>query len=173
MLSSLREPPQKVTPLISIKSGVPRFTSVTYLQQLALPIACTHTARSAIMFETETHSITSSMFSCFTSVIRNTCNRNMRVKSSETTTLQQLQSCGDARLRVAYRALALCFQNINARQKTFPKVFEQGSVDSLQRGLVGSIHADVELGNRHKVFHLVRELQSTIRQLLMQKQMHT
>jgi hypothetical protein len=83
MLSSLREPPQKVTPLISMKSGVPRFTSVTYLQQLALPIACTHTARSAVMFESETHSITSSMFSCFTSVIRNTCNRNKRVKSSK------------------------------------------------------------------------------------------
>jgi hypothetical protein len=33
MLSSLREPPQKVTPLISMKSGLPRLTSVTYLRQ--------------------------------------------------------------------------------------------------------------------------------------------
>ncbi len=60
------------------------------------------------------------------------------------------------------RALPFRLQNVNAFQKTFPKVLEQGTVDSLQRVLVGSIDADVELSNGNERLHLLGELQMNV-----------
>jgi hypothetical protein len=59
---------------------------------------------------------------------------------------------------MSHRALALRLQNIDARQKTLPKIFEEGAVDGLQRRLVGSIHTYVQLGDGNERLHFIREL---------------
>ena len=72
-------------------------------------------------------------------------------------------------VKIAHRALAFGLQNINTGQKTFPKVFEQRTVNRLQRVLVGGIDAYVQLGDRDEGLHLVRKLQvSVTHELLIQ-----
>ena len=73
----------------------------------------------------------------------------------------------ELRRATAHRALARRLQDIKARQEAFPKVFEKGTIDGLQRGLVGGIDADVELSDWDESFHLLWKLTGAVRHKLL------